>query len=122
MFLLVILIACTAWLAGLLLPWWSLAIPCLVLGGWFGEGRSSSFLAGFLGIGALWLAQALYIHIANEGILTTRIAELFSLPHPLLVILVTAVTGGLAGGCSALTGYLFMEIFPDKGPTGQPEK
>lgn len=109
--LLIILIALTSWLIGLVLPWWSLAIPCLILGGWLGKKAGRSFLYGFLGIGILWLIQTLMIDIANEGILTTRIAELFSLPHSLLVIGITVIIGGLTGGLSTLTGYLFRKAF-----------
>lgn len=111
MILLALLIAFTAWLIGLLLPWWSLALPCLVLGGLLGNERGSSFLSGFFGIGLLWFIQTMFIHIANDGILTSRIAELLSLPHPLLVVAVTVVVGGLAGGLSTLTGYLFNAAF-----------
>ncbi len=116
--LLIILIAITAWLLGLFFPWWSLALPCLIFGGLLGKKSISSFLYGFLGIGLLWFAQTLIIHISNEGILTTRIAELFSLPHPLLVILVAVAIGGLAGGLSTLTGYFFRKAFLQKKATG----
>jgi len=112
--LLPLLIAVIAWILGLFLPWWCLAFPCLILGGWLGKKGGSSFGYGFLGIGLLWLAQSLNIHIANEGILTGRIAELFHLPHPFLVILLTAVTGGLAGGLCTMTGYFFREGFLQK--------
>lgn len=109
--LLALLIAVTAWLVGLLLPWWSLALPCLVLGGWLGEKWSTSFLYGFLGIGGLWLIQALQIDMANQGVLTSRIAELFNLPHPSLVIALTVIIGGLAGGLCTMTGHLFTMAF-----------
>lgn len=114
MILLAILIAILAWILGLFLPWWSLAIPCLLLGSWLGKKSGASFLAGFLGIGILWFIQTLTIHIANDGILTTRVAELFSLQYPLLVILVTLLIGGLAGGFSTLTGFFFGRTFLQK--------
>lgn len=109
--LLIILIIATSWLLSLFLPWWSLAISCLVLGGWLGKKGGQSFLYGFLGIGILWFIETFAIHILNEGILTTRIAELFSLPHPMLVIGISVTIGGLAGGFSTLTGYLFKKTF-----------
>ena len=108
--LLILLIAFTAWLIGLLMPWWSFAIPCLVLGGWLGKKGKTAFLYGFLGIGGLWLIQAGYIDAANDGILSSRIADLLGLPHSLFVILLTAVIGGLAGGLSTLTGYYFTKL------------
>lgn len=109
--LLAFLIAITAWLLGLLLPWWSLAIPCLILGGWLGERSGTAFMYGFLGIGGLWLVQVLFIDIANDGILSSRIAELFSLPHSSLVILLTVIIGGVAGGLCTLTGFFFKSAF-----------
>lgn len=115
--LLIVLIIVTTWLLSLFLPWWSLAIPCLVLGVWLGEKGGRSFLYGFLGIGILWFIQTMVIHISNEGILTTRIAELFSLPNPLLVVGVSVIIGGLAGAFSTLTGYLFKQTFFSKRAT-----
>lgn len=109
--ILAILLALSAWLLSFILPWWSLAIPALLLGIWLGKTGWSSFGYGFLGIGGLWLLQTAYIHLANGGILTTRIAELFSLPYPALVIVITVMAGGLAGGLSTLTGYFFKKAF-----------
>lgn len=109
--ILAILLALSAWLLGFILPWWSLSIPALLLGSRLGKTGWSSFAYGFVGIGGLWLLQTAYIHFVNQGILTTRIAELFSLPHPVLVIVITVVAGGLAGGLSTLTGYLFKKAF-----------
>lgn len=106
-----ILLAFSAWLLSLILPWWSLTIPALLLGLGLGKTGWYSFGYGFLGIGGLWLIQTAYIHLANDGILTTRIAELFSLPSAWLVILITVLIGGLTGGFSTLTGYLFRKTF-----------
>ena len=107
----IILIAITAWILGLFLPWWSLAIPCLILGAWLGKSGGRSFMYGFTGIALLWLLQSIFIHFANGGILTARIAELFSLPDPVLVMLLTAIVGGIAGGLSTLAGFYFSEAF-----------
>jgi len=108
--ILAILIAITTWLLSLFLPWWSVAIPGLLLGAILGRTGVTSFLWGFAGIGGLWLVQSLYIHIANGGILTSRIADLFSLPSPILVIILTVLIGGLMGGFASLTGYLFRKV------------
>ena len=109
--LLALLIAVTAWILSHFLPWWSLAIPCLIFGAWKGTKGGTAFLYGFLGIGILWLFQALVIDIQNDSILTGRIADLFSLPHSSLVILITVVIGGLAGGFSTMTGYFTKQVF-----------
>ncbi len=107
---LALLIAITVWLLAFILPWWSAAIPGVFFGAVLGKTGWHSFLWGAVGVGGLWLLQTLYIHIANDGILTTRMAELFSLPSPLLIIVITLVIGGLIGGFTTLTGYLFKRI------------
>lgn len=108
--LLALLIAITAWLLTFFLPWWSAFIPGLFFGAILGRTGGASFLWGFLGIGGLWLIQSLYIHIISDGILTTRIADLFSLPAPFLVIIITILIGGLIGGFTTLTGYLLKKV------------
>lgn len=113
--LLMILIAVFTWLLALFMPWWSLAIPCFILGELLGRSGFKSFIYGFLGVGLLWFVQALLIHTSNTGVLTGRIADLFSLPHPYLVIVLTLLIGGLAGGSSTLTGYLFKQTFFNTG-------
>jgi len=104
-------IALTAWLLSFVLPWWSLAIAGLVLGAIFGKSGNHSFGNGFLGVGGLWLVQSLISHISDNGILTERVANIFSLPYPWLAIVITVAIGGLAGGLTSLTGYYFTETF-----------
>ena len=111
--LLALFIAVTAWLLGLAFPWWAVFIPGLIFGSLLGDSGKSAFGWGFVGIGSLWLIQSLIIHIINDGILTTRIAKLFSLPAPFLVIIITVIIGGLIGGLTTLTGYLFRGMFSD---------
>jgi len=50
-----------------------------------------------------------YIHIANEGVLTTRIADMMSVGSPLIVLFITFLIGGLLGGVSALSGVLIKQ-------------
>lgn len=111
---LILLIAIFAWILGIFLPWWSLAIPCFFLGAWLGKSGVRSFFYGFAGIALLWLLQSLVIHVGNDGILTARIADLFSLPNPILVLLITVLTGGIAGGLSTMTGFYFSDTFLQK--------
>ncbi|NGP89228.1 hypothetical protein [Fodinibius halophilus] len=111
--LLALFIALTAWLLSLVFPWWSLAISGLVLGAILGKSGKHSFGYGFLGIGGLWLIQSMISHINNNGILTERVANIFSLPYPWLAIVMTVAIGGLAGALSSLTGYYCADVFLD---------
>lgn len=108
--ILALLIALTTWLLGLILPWWAVALPGLVFGALLGRSGTSAFGWGFTGIGLLWLGQTLWLHLANDGILTGRIGEMFTLPSPLLLVFITALVGGLIGGCTTLTGYLLRKL------------
>lgn len=110
---LALFLALIAWLLSLVFPWWTLVIPGFILGIMLGRSGGSTFGYGFLGIGGLWLIQTLTTHIGNDGMLTERIADLFGLPGGWLVILLTAVLGGLLGGFTSLTGYLFGAAFLD---------
>ncbi|MCP9291386.1 hypothetical protein [Gracilimonas sediminicola] len=104
--LLTILILITAFLLNLFLPWWSIAIPGLVFGWWFNEKAGPSFVFGFVALFILWGGQALYVHFANDAILSTRIAEMLQVGSPLVVVLITGVLGGLVSGLATLTGAL----------------
>lgn len=104
------LIATAAWLLSFFLPWWSVFIPGLILGASLGRSGGHSFLWGFAGIAGLWLLQTMIIDIQNNGILTKRIAGLFSLPSGWLIILITVIIGGLIGGLTTLTGYLLKKL------------
>lgn len=100
-----LIIALLGYIAGEYLPWWSIAIVAFITAFAMGQKASRSFLAGFTGIFLLWTALALWIDARNEGLLSTKIATLFPLGGSgILLILVTALVGGLVGGFAALSG------------------
>jgi len=103
------IILITAFLLNLFLPWWSIAIPGLILGYIFNQKPLPSFGWGFLALFVLWGGQAFYVHYANGAILSSRIAEMLSLNSPLLVVLITGIIGGLVSGVATLTGSLVKE-------------
>ena len=98
-----------AFILNLFLPWWSIAIPGLLFGYSYRKSAAASFGWGFLALFVLWGGQALYIHFANDGILSTRIAEMLGVGSPFIVILATAILGGLVSGLATLTGSLANE-------------
>ena len=102
LFLLILLLAA---LAQLFLPWWVITPLCFLLAAGRGGRGSRAFLAGFLGIGLGWLALAGWLSAQNDGLLAHRMALLLPLGgSPTLLVLVTAVVGGLVGGLAALAG------------------
>ncbi|RYY86140.1 MAG: hypothetical protein EOO15_15270 [Chitinophagaceae bacterium] len=101
----ILLIALFAFIAGRYLPWWSIAIVAFAVGVLLPQRLLHSFLAGFLGIFLLWFLLALWLDTKNEHLLSRRIAELFHLGQSsILLMIVTALIGGLVGGFAALSG------------------
>lgn len=96
-----------AFIMNIFLPWWSIALPGLAFGYQFKKSAWVSFGLGFLAVFLLWSSQALYIHFANDGILSSRIAVMLGVGSPYLVVLITGVLGGLVSGVATLTGSLF---------------
>ena len=105
MILAALLILILSFIAEMFLPWWSIAVVAFAVGfvktatGW------KSFWAGFLGVGFLWWMTSGTIHFRTDGILTSKVAEMLTLPLPILVILITGLIGGLVGGLAASSGF-----------------
>jgi hypothetical protein len=100
-----LLIATLGFLAGLYLPWWSIAIIAFGVTVFIPQRTGFGFLSGFLGIFLLWALVASWIDISNKSILSHKISELFKLGgSSVLLILVTAFVGGLVGGFAGMAG------------------
>lgn len=103
-------IALTAFLAfvtGLYttLPWWSFAVTSLLVAVAVHQRPGRAFLSGFLGLFLLWAGLALWKDLANEHILSTKVAQVLPLGGSYIVlILVTGIIGGLVSGFAGLTG------------------
>jgi hypothetical protein len=94
-----------AFLGGIFFPWWSIAIAAFLVGLLLPQRNGAAFVTGFLGIFLLWGLLALWIDWKNTQILSHRIAQVFPLGgSSILLILVTAVVGGLVGGFAAMAG------------------
>lgn len=102
----VLLIALLSAAVEYFLPWWSVAVVCLVVSLFVTQTGGRAFWMGFLGVGIFWLVMVLLRDIPNEHILSTRMAALFHLPGHWAFILVTVLIGALVGGLSSLLGAL----------------
>jgi hypothetical protein len=110
LFITTILILVFAAIGETFCPWWIIIVVSFVFGFMTDLQIGKAFLAGFLGIGVLWLTIALWQDIPNQHILSQKMAMLFHLPHYSLFILVTVLLGGLTGGVSALSGIMLRKI------------
>ena len=104
-FLSFLLTMALAFVLGLILPWWSIAVAGVGVALLVHQNLLTSFLAGFFGIFALWLAVAFWLDSRNESILSKKIATIFPLEGSgILLMLITAFVGALVGGFAAMIG------------------
>jgi hypothetical protein len=115
--LLFFLILTASFVLQLFLPWWIIAPIAFALALWKGTSSRHAFWSGFGAIVFLWATTALVIHLRNEGILTAKIAGLFALPFPALMIVITALIGGLVGGLAALSGFYWQRLLLPRAAT-----
>jgi len=94
----------------LFLPWWGITVPCLIFGAWLLQSGGYAFLIGFFSGGLAWFLQALYIDIANESILSSRIAEMMGVGSHWIILLATFLIAGILGAISTLTGYFLKSV------------
>lgn len=100
-----ILTALLAFIGGLYMPWWSLAIAAFLVAVLIHQKAGKAFLAGFLGVFLLWAGLAWWIDMKNDGYLSKKIAQLLPLGgNSFLLIVVTALIGALVAGFAAMTG------------------
>lgn len=94
-----------SFIAGLYLPWWSIAIAAFVVALVVYQKAGIAFLSGFLGLFLLWSGLALWIDAKNESIFSAKIGALLGIGNnPFLLILITGIISGLVGGFAAMTG------------------
>lgn len=87
------------------LPWWSFVVTNFLIAVAMPIKPIRSFLAGALGVGALWAGLAFGIDLANNHILSTKVAQILPLGGSYIaLIIVTALVGALLGGLASLTG------------------
>jgi hypothetical protein len=100
-----ILTALLVFIAGLYLPWWSLAVIALLVAVLIHQHAGKAFLSGFLGVFLLWAGLAWWIDMKNNGVLSAKMAKLLPAGgSPILLILLTAFVGALVAGFGALSG------------------
>ncbi len=89
---------------GFLAPWWWPAPAGYAVGFWLCRSGGGAIVSGFLGAGGAWLALAAFQDWRNHHLLSTRMAGMFHLPYPWMLLLLTAVIGGILGGLAAWAG------------------
>lgn len=110
-FLATILTGVLAYIAGLFLPWWVLALIAFSVALLFPQRSGLAFLSGFLAIFLMWSLVAVWIDVSNNSLLSHKVAQLLPLGgSTILLIIVSALVGGLVGGFAALSGASLRKV------------
>ena len=100
-----ILTALLAFISGLFLPWWGIAVTSLLVAVIIHQKAGKAFLAGLLGVFILWAGLAWWIDMKNNGVLSKKMASVIPLGgNAFLLIIVTGIVGGLVAGFAAMSG------------------
>jgi hypothetical protein len=100
----ILLTAALAFVSGLYLNWWGIAIAAFLVALMVHQRAGKAFLAGFTGVFLLHGGLALWIDSVNDSLLSVKISELLPLGgSSILLVLVTAFIGGLLAGFAAMT-------------------
>ena len=71
----------------------------------------NAFVAGFLGVGLVWMGHAWNIDVQNESAFSNIVADIMQVGDPILLVFATGLIGGLAGGFASLSGTTFRQLF-----------
>ena len=100
-----ILTALLSFGACLYLPWWSIAIAAFIVAALIPQKPGKAFLAAFVALFLLWGAFSFWLSNNNEHLLAHKVSVLIlKMDSPYLLILATALIGGLVAGFAALSG------------------
>ncbi|MEO6037281.1 MAG: hypothetical protein ABIQ93_02635 [Saprospiraceae bacterium] len=92
-------------------PWWAVAPVAALAVLLFPVGPGRAFAIGLIAGSLLWWASALWLNVANGGLLAGKIGQLFQGVKGLQLLAVTALLGSLLGSFGALTGAYARALF-----------
>ena len=104
-FVATLLTALLAFINGLFLPWWGIAITSLLIAVLVHQKAGKAFLSGLVGVFILWAGLAWWIDMKNNHVLSQKISAVLKFGgSSIVLILVTGLVGGLVAGFAAMSG------------------
>ncbi len=90
--------------ACLFLPWWTIAIAAFMVSFFIPQPPLRSFLSGFTALFLLWALLSFVLSYNNEHLLAHKVSVvIIKTDSPFLLILATALIGGIVAGLASLT-------------------
>lgn len=91
--------------------WWTAMVVAFLVSYISPSSGLNAFVAGFLGVGLVWMGHAWNIDVLNDSSFSTKVAEIMQVSDPILLVFATGLIGGLAGGFASLSGTSFRSLF-----------
>ena len=109
----IILIALLSFASCLYFPWWSIAVVAFLVAALIPQSPGISFLTGFLALFLLWGVLSFWISSSNEHVLAHKVSLIIlKMDNPYLLMLTTALIGGIVSGFAAITGSFLRKRRP----------
>jgi len=97
------------------LPWWIVAIISFLSALFIAKTSAHAFWSAFAAIFIVWAVMALFKSVPNNHMLATRMAHVLPLGgHWIVLLVITAVIGGLVAGMAAMSAHLIRKTFNNK--------
>jgi len=85
--------------------WWGVMLVPFAYGAGLAKTGGKAIRTGLLSAGILWLGASLFFYFSGSGIIASRMAGMFGLGRPGLMIAATALVAAVAAGFSGYAGY-----------------
>ena len=109
-FISLILIALLSFATCLYLPWWMVSVVGFIVVALIPQSAGKAFICGFLSVFILWFALSFWISNNNNHILAHKVSLLIlKMDNPYLLMILTALIGGLVAGFGAMTASFIRE-------------
>jgi hypothetical protein len=85
--------------------WWWIAVVPFVYGFLFGKKDKNTFWEGFLAGALVWGGAAAFFFFSSGRLIAGRVAMMFRLGKGGIILVLTAVLGGLVAGLASFAGH-----------------
>ncbi len=94
---------------------WVLLVP-LIYFAFSGRSGWKSFMSGLLSGAILWFGAGVYMLLTGSGIIASKIAEMFMVNSPWLLLTISSLFISLASGFAGSSGYFIGGLFKPADP------
>ena len=102
------------------LPWWAVVVLSFFVAGILNRYKILAFIAAFVGAFLLWAGHAFILD--SDALLSSRLAEIFSMPTGAAMFALTGLVAALPSGFAGVAGSFLFDIFFEKKRDEEIEK